>query len=406
MKDVVKSLNHIIFYGAIVSSITGMLGLEEALWYGLWTGALGACCYLLRLKIRKLLLFLGAHLLLILWGVAGIIAGGGFMVYGILLLAVAVLSFLLRLIPGAEQLDQPGYFHIVVLAILFFTATFLGKSSLSVDSGLWGACLVFLLKVLNDNLMAAEEIIESRSGSTRMDVKRLKRQNARLSLVYVGVLGLAIGVAGLFRAEGLGGKIWEALKAFLRFLFSLLPVSDNQQENVAAPVENQPMEDMFEELGEASEPSAFARLLEAIVQVVGVVLLVAAVLGAVIFVIVKIYRHFYNRREEEAAREVTEPLTRREKLSKQKRQKEFAALPPRSPARRIRKIYKKHMKRLEKERGISLACMSPREQLAFWKEEGVEPEAAEEVRRLYEKARYSQGQVTEKEAERMKILLD
>ena len=61
---------------------------------------------------------------------------------------------------------------------------------------------------------------------------------------------------------------------------------------------------------------------------------------------------------------------------------------------------------LEKERGISLACMSPREQLAFWKKEGVEPEAAEEVRRLYEKARYSQGQVTEEEAERMKILLD
>lgn len=406
MKDVVKVLTHIIFYGAIVSSITGMLGLEEAVWYGSWAGLLGACCYLMRRSIKRLLLFLGAHLLLLLGGVAGIMAGGEVLVYGILLLAVAVLSFLLRLIPGADLLDQPGYFHIVVLAALFFTATFLGKSSLSVDSGLWGACMVFLLKVLNDNLMAAEEIIESRSGFTRMDVKRLKRQNARLSLLYVGILGLALAVAGLFRADGLGGKIWEALKAFLRFLFGLLPASQGQQEVEIPQTGGQSMEDLFGELGEVREPSAFAKLLEAIAQVVGSALIVAAVLAALIFVIVKIYRHFYNRVEEEAAREVTEPLTRREKLSRQKRERHFSEVFGRSPARSIRKIYKKHMKRLEKERGISLACMSPREQLAFWKEEGVEREAAEEVRLLYEKARYSQGQVTEEEAERMKILLD
>ncbi len=404
MKDAVKVLTHMVFYGAAAASITGMLGWERAVFYGLWTGLLAAGCYLLRRSVKWLWLFLGTHLLLCLGGIAGIMGQGNFRIYAVLLLAVTVLSFLLRLAPGGYLLEEPGYFHIVVLAILYVIASFLGKGGLAAGSGLWGACLLFLFKVFYDNLTAAEEIIASRSGSTRMDVGKLKRQNTRLSLLYVGILAVALAVAGLIRAEGLGGRIWAGIRAFVRFLASLLPGVDVQQEP-APPMEEPPMQDMLEGLGEPSEPSVLMQILNVIAQVVGVSLLVAAVLALVIFIIVKIYRHFYSRTEREGALEAAEPFTQRERIPRRKRERKELEASRRSPAMRIRRLYKKHMREQNKARGISLACLSPKEQLA-WTGEAFSAEAAGEVCELYEKARYSDIQVTDKDARRMKILLD
>ena len=52
-----------------------------------------------------------------------------------------------------------------------------------------------------------------------------------------------------------------------------------------------------------------------------------------------------------------------------------------------------------------LAYMSPDEQVQFLRKQGMSEEAIDEIKALYEKARYSKDVVTETEAERMRAIL-
>ena len=68
-------------------------------------------------------------------------------------------------------------------------------------------------------------------------------------------------------------------------------------------------------------------------------------------------------------------------------------------------IYKRRMKRLQKQKKMSLRYLVPEEQVDLLREEGVSEESREDIQLLYEKARYSTEEVTDKEVGRFRSML-
>lgn len=409
MKDGIKILAHVIIAYTIAFSAAAMLGFEaEAIRCGIMAAVLAVCCYWLRRGIKKLFLFLGSHLLLLLGGIGlGLLGFWGAL---IIVLAAVFFSLVVRLTSQPEWLEEPGYLHLGMMALIFLAASYLIESPVAAKAGLWAFCLLLLLKVFYDNLAEMDTFIDNRSSSVRMDVRKMKRLNHGITLVYTGLLGLVLGLVALIRADGFGGRLWEGFKRFLRFLAGLFPVS-KEQESAQMAMGDSSMQELLAELGEAQEPSAFAKLMEKVFQVLAGGLLAGAVIFVVIFIMVTIYRHFYRNGKAETEGEEAELLTEREALVRPKGRK-MAEILERSPAKRIRRRYRKYMKPLRARSGKAFSCMSPKEQLRLLKgqsanlqEQGNEADSMEEVRELYEKARYGDMPVTEAEAERMKQLL-
>ena len=101
---------------------------------------------------------------------------------------------------------------------------------------------------------------------------------------------------------------------------------------------------------------------------------------------------------------VIETLSYGDRITKEKKTTFFERF-EKNPARRIRRIYKKRLKRAGAKNLSSFWYMSPDEQVQLLRKQGVPEETIEEMKDLYEKARYSTDLVTDVEVERMRTIL-
>ncbi len=410
MNDIAKILTHIIFSFTVAFSIAGAAGRErEAFAYGMWMALLAACCYVMRRKMKKLALFLCGHLALVLGGMvlcnaAGGSAVSGATVYLVIALVVTLFSLIVRLASQTEWLEEPGCLQLTCLGVLFFLNKYLGNSQMAATCSIGGFLAIFLLGIWYRNLVAADTFISSRASSTKIDEMKLKRINNRLSLLYITVLGVILALTVLLRTDGIGETIWGWVKAFLRFLFSWIDFSAEEEE-LYVPDGGAQISQLDAFFEESEETSALAEFLNAVLEAAALGILVAAVAAGLIYLAVQIYRHFYSESVDEDEEEQVQPLTVRERLPREKRKNVFEIW-EQNPAKRIRRLYKKHMRRLRQTSGKRFSYMPPQEQLRLLRGQSFSQEEIEELLRLYEKARYSDAAVTEEEAERVKNLFD
>lgn len=404
MRHVIRVVTHMIVSGTCMLFFAKSF---ESSWevagYSLISMLLVAFLYGLRQKTESFWMFIGSHVVLLLVGIFLMPMLGAYKWYIAIWCFWVIYSAILRLVPAAEYLDEPSVLYVVVLAIEYFGICILEGSLFAQGLSLIGTALVFLLYMFYSNLESMDEFILVGSFSNKIDEQGIRKLNYRLSLLYTGILGVLLAIFSLFRVDGLWHTFWGWIRSAIRFFVSLIPVSEQIQPEEEAEME-QGMSNLLQEMVQEQEPSAWMQLIGEILRGIIAFVVILAILVGIIRVAIRTYRHFYNKENCEEGDKVIETLSFGAEITKERKPRFFEQF-ERSPARRIRRIYKKSLKRAGAKHMPNLRYMSPEEQVQFLRKQGMSEEAIDEMKSLYEKARYSADLVTEAEAERMRAIL-
>ncbi len=404
MKHLIRIVTHLIVSATVMLLFVNVFESPlELAGYSLLTMLLVAFLYILRNKTESFWVFLGCHFVLLL--------GGGFLIgvasaykwYIAVWCFWILYSAILRLVPAAENLDEPRASYIVVLVIEHLAIRALEMGTASQYISLISTVLVFLLYLLYGNLESMDEFIYLGSFSSKVDEQGVRKLNRRISLLYTGALGVLLAIASLFRVDGLWNTVSGWLRSVLRFLISLIPMTEQipQEEKVEAEKE---MSNMLEQMAPEQEIPAWRQLMQEIFRGIIIFVIVAVIIALIIYAAMYVYRHFYNKKKREDGDKVIETISYDERITKEKKTTFFERF-EKNPARRIRRIYKKRLKRAGAKNITSFWYMAPDEQVQLLRKQGVPEETIDEMKDLYEKARYSTDLVTDVEVERMRTIL-
>ena len=404
MKHLIRILTFMIISATIMLLF---LKIFDSRWeftgYIVITMLLSVLLYFLRNKSQSFWLFLGCHFVLLLGGIFLIAIAGDYKWYIAIWSFWVLYSAILRLVPAAENLDEPCLTYVIISVILYFAIGAFEIGRAAEHLSLIGAVLVLLLYLLYGNLEAMDEFIYLGSFSNKVDEHGVSKLNKRISLWYTGALGALLAIAGLFRIDGLWRTVSGWIRSLIRFLVSLIPLSEQMppEEEVEAEKE---MSEMLQQTMPEHEIPAWRQVLQEIFQVIITVVIVAIIIAIIIYALVYVYRHFYNKKNREEGDKVIESLSFGEKITKEKKTRFFERI-EKHPAKRIRRLYKKRLKRAGAKNISSFWYMAPDEQVQLLCKQGVPEETIEEMKDLYEKARYSTDLVTDVEVERMRTIL-
>lgn len=404
MRHGIRVVTHMIVSGACMLLFAEAFESSwELVGYSLISMLLVAFLYGLRCKTESFWVFIGSHVVLLLGGIFLIPMVSVYQWYTAIWGGWIVYSAILRLVPAAEYLDEPGVSYVVVLVIEYFGIGVLEGSMFAQKLTLIGTAIVFLLYMFYRNLESMDEFILVGSFSNKIDEQGIRKLNYRLSLLYTGILGALLTVFSLFRVDGLWNTIFEWIRSFVRFLVSLLPISEQMRPEEEEEME-QGMSNLLQEMMPEQEMPAWKQLLGEIVRGIIAFVIVAVIIVGIVYAVIYVYRHFYKKKNLEEGDKVIESLSFGDKITREKKTGFFERF-ERSPARRIRRIYKKSLKRAGAKHMPNMRYMSPDEQVQFLRKQGLSEEAIDEMKLLYEKARYSRDLVTDSEAERMRAIL-
>lgn len=404
MKHLIKILTYM-----IVSTTVMLLFLKQfdSPWeftgYIVITILLSMLLYFFRNKAESFWVFLGCHLVLLLGGIFLIAIASDYKWYIAIWSFWVLYSAVLRLVPAAENLDEPGLPYVAVSVITYFGIGVFEVGSVAEHLSLIGTMLVLLLHLLYGNLEAMDEFIYLGSFSNKVDEQGVSRLNKRISLWYTGAMGVLLAIAGLFRVDSLWRTVLGWIRNFICFLVSLIPLGEQMPPEEEAEAEKE-MSEMLQQTMPEHEIPAWRQLMQEIFRGIIIFVIVAGFIALLVYAAMYVYRHFYNKKNREEGDKVIESLSFGEKITKEKKTRFFERI-EKHPAKRIRRLYKKRLKRAGAKNISSFWYMAPDEQVQFLRKQGVPEKTIEEMKDLYEKARYSTGLVTDAEVERMRTIL-
>ena len=265
-----------------------------------------------------------------------------------------------------------------------------------------GTVLLLLLHLLYGNLEAMDDFIYIGSFSNKVDEQGVSALNRRISLCYTGALGVLLAIAGLFRIDGLWRTVSGWIRIFIRFLASLIPLGEQMPPEEEAEAEKE-MSEILQQTMPEHEIPAWRQLLQEIFRGIITFVIVAIIIAIIIYAMIYVYRHFYNKKNREEGDKVIESLSFGKEITEEKKTRFFERT-EKHAAKRIRRIYKKRLKRAGAKNISSFWYMAPDEQVKILRKQGVPEETIDEMKDLYEKARYGADLVTDVEVERMRTI--
>ena len=404
MKNLIRFTTQILVSGACILPFSQVFSeWKRVLLYCVSTMFLGAVCFVIRQKVEKFWVFVTSHILLIAGGIYLILLFSNYKWYAVIWTIVALYSVILGLAPSAGNLEEPGYFYVGFLACIYLASGLLGIEQIVGTISILLVVFLFLLTLLYRNLESMDEFIERGNFSGQPDEHGIRRVNARLSLLYVGGVAVILGMFSLFRTDG----IWKFLamcgKKILAFLIRLISSSERQQGMMMEEEEMQ-MPEMNPVFPGAQEQSEWSVLLNEIIKAVMSVFIVIILIVGIVCGIRYLYRHFNRRRNKQEDNRLIESLAFEQMVMKERKSRFFEKF-DRNPAGKIRRMYKKKMRKAANEGVASLRYLSPEEQVSLLHDHGLDGETAEEIMALYEKARYTTNAVTDADVERFKSIV-
>ena len=213
MKQIIKLGTHVVISGACMLVVAKAFdSVWEFLVYTLASMILGAICCVIRQKELSFWTFVGSHFLLILGGVSAISIPGFRDWYVVIWVVLILYSAILRLVPQAGWLDEPGVAYVGFFTLIHVLICSLDGSVAVERASILAVILLFLLYLLYRNLDSMDEFIMLQGVSTKVDEQGIRRLNNRLSLLYTATLGSIFGLFSLVRVE----KWWEILAGWLK----------------------------------------------------------------------------------------------------------------------------------------------------------------------------------------------
>lgn len=404
MKHLIRIVTHLIvtatgmlFFVNVFESPSKLAG------YTLLTMLLATFLYILRNKAEAFWVFLGCHLALLFGGSFLIGVASAYKGYIAVWCFWVVYSAILRLVPKARNLDEPGKPYIVVLVVEYLIISALELGTTLQYISLICTVFVFLLYLLYGNLKSMDEFIYLGGFSSAIDEQGIRKLNGRVSLLYTGILGVLLAVFGSFRIDGLWNTVSGWMRSFLRFLINLMPTPERPpvEETVEAEKE---ASNMLQQIPSEHELPAWRQLMQEIFRGFIAFIIITIIIVGIFYATMYVYRRFYNKKNREEGDKVIETLSHDVRIKKERKSRFFERF-ERNPAKRIRRIYRRGLQRKEPKNISAFWYMSPDEQVQFLRKQGMPEETISEIIALYEKARYSADSVTEEEAERMRAII-
>lgn len=372
--------------------------------------------YALRYKCKKILLFIGGHLLAtvlwcgVLWiGKNTIIEWIG---YQLLLWVYIIVSFCLKR-RQRDYVEQP--LHPAVLAVVLVVGFWILNY---VENTRFQPVLILLL-ILFLGIYFAHYYLENYFSFIRVNKisdKNFQRKKLLQSgLILVGgYLGLLVLLLLFFTNPTMGRSLATGLKTILFLIIRAVLLLFRGDGNTAEPiVEESIVENSLpiEEEPLSGEPGWLAEIVDQILEIFLYVLFVAVVVAAVVWIVRKLRKMFDGKNVEStiegeaSVQDITESLDKEER--NRKKQSIFYGM---SANARIRKVYAKfmlgHKKCIEEELKKSLSVVTAKE-AAYVLEADVAAQKDEQYKMkekclceaalTYEKARYSEEECTVEE---------
>lgn len=392
-------VTQILFWFAFFDSFLGFGNIPiQRSWLLLLLVFLSALTTWIRKKSNRLAVFLLIHIALIIaTGIffIGVIYKPIYSVVGIVFL---IFSMLLRSADGLKELEKPNIVYLAALAVLYLASVCLKSETGRIET-YWCFFAILIMRIIYSNFKAVDQFVFDRKSSTKMDVIHFKKMSRSISLIYAAGLTLLLGAVSLIRTGTVSEYLLNQLRKFLIWLFHFVPEGDPAANAAAEEMPTQNME-LGNDLPGNSDPSILSDIIEKILVNFTKIVIVLLIVAMIWSIIVAVYRAFYQKHVSEDVEEFIFKEERRKKLSKVQVQDE-PHIWDFDPKKRMRKLYRKKMKGFWGKKEAPPVSLTPQEQLAMQKQQ-----EEEKIRELYERARYSQEEITKEEVHSMQDLFE
>lgn len=361
--------------------------------YGVVLSLIACIYHFIREKTQKFLPFACYHLLGVLLSILIVINVNDFRYIGYFSLAIVIYSIVIRYVP--IDLEEPKYLHLILFILVYYLVPQYQTICL------YMTIAFFLLVLLYNNMESMNFYIATRSLTTTVDENELKRTTRSVSLIYVGILGLIMCIVGIVHTNQVWRFIGRILRKMIRFIMGIFFEKENEMTS-EEPTEDGAGEAPLitpEELGESSR---FAEILSDIIQILAIIIFVAIVLILIVKMIIWFYHYFYESKIREDANIVIERISRLDhKLNKRNR---FKRDGDKKSLNRIRKMYRKMLKRKGANDDVRIRFLTPKAQLDYLCKLDFKDQDLSELQQLYEKARYGNEEVSADDVARFKTI--
>lgn len=399
-------LTHMLFWGSgITICMSGVRNALEVICVCTASALLAGLCYLLRREIKTRILFFVLHLALAVVGVfiIRLVNLSGW--YGFILVVILLWSIMLRCAKVAAWLEEPTYVYAGTLGVILLIIGRYHAMNLAKIICASSIVLLYLCKQFYRNLIEIERYVDTRGFGTNVDSVHAKNLCKQIAALFFGSFSFLIGILGVTRIAGIGGRIetwvyrlWEMLTSNFKLDPSEVPFMIGGMEGNNSPG------GMFEDLVGEQKPSPFVEFMSKVLLIGGEIIIAAAVIFGVIKLFVVIFRSFRRREIEREGNVFVEKINIETRGTKT-RKKRINEIKGNGPAKQIRRIYKKRMIKIVREETDKFSHMAPEKQVQCLEEHNYDEPSRKEIRDVYEKARYGENVASNQDVEKMGTLI-
>lgn len=366
-------------------------------------------CYLalVRAYVRKFTMFLLLHVPAVF---AVVLLGSSMGEETVVTVCIAVMmiaSIHASATKKTEQAGKTGSPHLAMIAVLL-VCHYLGyyqNEPVLIRISCYELQLFLVLYLIHASLTNTSKFIQMHQDTANFPVGQMTVINRFMLVLFLAALAAGMFIFPKLHLDVILMPVLRGLLKVLSWLFSFikLPEASEQVEQAAQKMEEVSVAD----LGEAGETWGIWILMEQVLKILVAIVMAVLVVGGIAWILYRLYKGFYSEKKENTDEKefLVDELKwfSKEWFSGFKRAKEEKG----TVNQRIRKVYRRYVKKGFKRKEQVPEAMTPDELLLFLKEKQGGLSEAERVRacRIYEQARYGQPECTVGELEEMKRLL-
>lgn len=315
---------------------------------------------------------------------------------------MAVSSFCLRTASGEVLERCPSAASVATFLAVYIIAGYMERSCV-MQFSYYEAFLFLILFAIHKNLENTAGFLKSSEGIANLPSGQIKGMNRMLLVLFLLFLTAAMILLQYLPAgyllQGTGGLLLLILRSVVKILIWIFS-RETRKPDISSSIANEPAV-----LPEAGGASVLLQILDSLIRVAASLAIVAGAVYLTARIFYELYQRFYEQQKESADEsEFLWKLPLENMKIKDKRQKN-ENMKNTGTNHRIRRIYKKSIRRQYGRKTTVPSYLAPLEleaDIAAKKEDQDLAEAVRQRTALYEKARYSQHECEKQELEMMK----
>lgn len=339
---------------------------------------------------------------------AGALLGRGLgekLVLTVFMVIMLILSIQMSMSGKKNEENCPGVFLLALLLVFYFFGYYLKDNAL-IQLIRYEIMMYIVVFLMHESLHNTSHFIDVHRNMANFPVGQMTIINRLMVALLLVVVVAAMLIFPLLHLDAVFLPVLQLLGRIAVWLLSFIHFKD-ASEQMQSTVENmsEQQDGLF---GETAEAGLFWVLIEKVMMVVVAAAMIVLVIGGIAYLFYRLYKGFYaEKRENTDEKEfLKEEMQWLPKGLRYKRREEKAEKG--SVDERIRRLYRRFVKKGFKRKETVPAALTPEEMLVFLEEKkgrGLTEEERMRIREIYERARYGDVCCTTEELEELKRLV-